>query len=530
MLNHPFFATLIAHLPTVPRPPGWFLALGAPPTACVDGKRIYFNPEFVEGLTEKQRMGLLAHEVMHPALQHLWRRGNRDPGLWRAAADYVANAILLNARDEHNQPAFELPPNGLHDDRFRGMAVEQVYALLEREAKEQGGEQGARRPAGQVIDGQMEQPIRDDEDAEGEQAKGDGKGQGGKGKGKDEAKADGDKGDGGAGGKDEQGKPKKKDKGAGAGKPEGGDESEKASGKGGAGEAKSADDDKADSEAGKSGRGDEDNAESEPKNDGGQGKDEAAEEEEEGEADDGSSAGCGHAHHDDGPMADDADMKEQWRSLINQAAINARSRGRLPGDIAKLVEDLTQPQVPWQRIVEERATAYKKDDYDMLRQDRRFIESGIYFPDTCSPATSVDCFIDSSGSISDDELHAFASEFVGIIRCRGISTVRLIVCDARVTLDVTLTPYDEIPKHFPGRGGTDFRPPFRRIEEQPSPTRPGFIVYLTDMEGPFPEVDPGIPTLWLASVPEHRSARDLPTPPFGVVVPYQPLLKRDRAA
>lgn len=526
MLNHPFFATLIAHLPTVPRPPVWFLALGAPPTACVDGKRIYYNAEWVATLSEKQRMGLLAHEVLHPAFQHLWRRGNRNTAIWRAATDFVVNLVLLDAKDESGLPAFELPPNALFDSKFRGMAAEQVYAILEREANEPNGGQGPKRPSGQALDAQLEHPLHEDADGEGGQPKDDGKKEKGKGKApkkkgkKDDAKG-GEKSDGGAEGGD-----KDEDKGAGAqgGGEQGGDEGEdeKKPGGGGGGQKREDEADKGDEGSGSA---DDDREEGEPEDD-----DEGDEDEAEGDGDDGDGQpeGCGHAHHDNGPMADDANMEQEWKSLINQAAVNARMRGRMPGNLVQLVEDLTQSKVPWQQVVEQYATGYKRDDYDMLRQDRRFTD--FYFPDLSCPATNVVGIIDSSGSISDDELHAFASEFVGIMRCRGISTVRLIVCDARVTLDVTLTPYDELPKEFPGRGGTDFRPPFRLLEEQPGPTRPGFIVYLTDMEGPFPEEDPGIPTIWLASVPEYKSASHLPKPPFGLVVPYEPVLKSDRAA
>ena len=63
MLKHPFFATLTAHLPTVARPVAWFDAMGCPRTACVDGKRIYYCPEFVDQLSEPERIGLLIHEV-----------------------------------------------------------------------------------------------------------------------------------------------------------------------------------------------------------------------------------------------------------------------------------------------------------------------------------------------------------------------------------------------------------------------------------------------------------------------------------
>ncbi|MGA3325888.1 MAG: hypothetical protein ABSF45_15555 [Terriglobia bacterium] len=39
--------------------------------------------------------GTLAHEVLHCALGHQCRRGERDPGLWSEAADLAINPILI---------------------------------------------------------------------------------------------------------------------------------------------------------------------------------------------------------------------------------------------------------------------------------------------------------------------------------------------------------------------------------------------------------------------------------------------------
>jgi hypothetical protein len=121
ILNFPFFATLAFHLPLVEKPLSFFEQLGIPPTACVDGKKIYYYGEFVKPLSDKQRMGLLCHEVMHPALQHLWRRGNRDVETWLMATDYVVNDIILSTQDEKGDPAFELRASVRGDECGTGL-------------------------------------------------------------------------------------------------------------------------------------------------------------------------------------------------------------------------------------------------------------------------------------------------------------------------------------------------------------------------------------------------------------------------
>lgn len=93
------------------------------PTACVDGVTIKYNPDFFMRQPEEERVGLMLHEVMHPALQHLSRRGDRDPKKFNYAADYAANAIILAA-------GFKLPEGALYDAEFEGMTAEQIFDLI----------------------------------------------------------------------------------------------------------------------------------------------------------------------------------------------------------------------------------------------------------------------------------------------------------------------------------------------------------------------------------------------------------------
>ena len=81
------------------------------PTAAVNSKRIRFNPDFVEGLTDPELMGVLAHEVLHRAFGHHWRRDSRDPKEWNVACDYAINPILVKA-------GMTLPDGALLDSEY----------------------------------------------------------------------------------------------------------------------------------------------------------------------------------------------------------------------------------------------------------------------------------------------------------------------------------------------------------------------------------------------------------------------------
>ena len=126
LLDHPFFGSLLFRLG------GW--ATGSIQTMATDGVSLFYNPEFVETLNAAELAGVLAHEVMHPALQHHTRRADRDLKRWNMACDYAINPLLLDA-------GLTLPKDVLIDHRFRGMSAERIYNLIE-EQQDQGGSNG----------------------------------------------------------------------------------------------------------------------------------------------------------------------------------------------------------------------------------------------------------------------------------------------------------------------------------------------------------------------------------------------------
>jgi predicted metal-dependent peptidase len=118
LLDHPFFGTLLFRLGARP--------CSSIETMATDGRSLYYNPQFVNKLNAAELAGVLAHEVLHPALQHHTRRGDRDRARWNIACDYAINPILIDA-------GLTLPKDVLIDDRFRGMSAERIYNLIEQD-------------------------------------------------------------------------------------------------------------------------------------------------------------------------------------------------------------------------------------------------------------------------------------------------------------------------------------------------------------------------------------------------------------
>jgi predicted metal-dependent peptidase len=91
------------------------------PTAATDGRRFYYNSEFVNNLPLKQLEFLVGHEVLHAVYDHMGRRGNRDPKLWNIADDYCVNWDLVEQRVGDKIPV------ALYDSKYKGMSAEEVY-------------------------------------------------------------------------------------------------------------------------------------------------------------------------------------------------------------------------------------------------------------------------------------------------------------------------------------------------------------------------------------------------------------------
>lgn len=125
VIDHPFFGCLVLQLKLVEAP--WI------PTMATDGIHLLYNPEFTLGLSEHERIGVLAHESYHCAYGHHVRMGDRDHDGWNRACDYVINSDLT-------KQGFKLPSFALLDPKYDGMSAEDIYAQLPREKKPKDGQ------------------------------------------------------------------------------------------------------------------------------------------------------------------------------------------------------------------------------------------------------------------------------------------------------------------------------------------------------------------------------------------------------
>ncbi len=186
----------------------------------------------------------------------------------------------------------------------------------------------------------------------------------------------------------------------------------------------------------------------------------------------------------------------QWRQRLAGAAQQVAQAGKVGGALARLVDHLLQPQLPWRLLLARYMTAVMRDDFSYMRPSRR--EGEAILPSLRSTQIDIAVALDTSGSIKPREMDEFLSE-VAALKGQMRARVTLLPCDSSLAPGSPwfFEPWDALncPEHIKGGGGTDFRPVFAWLDEEGS--RPGLLVYFTDAEGQFPEREPDYPVIWL---------------------------------
>ncbi|HFD79937.1 MAG TPA: hypothetical protein ENK05_06050 [Gammaproteobacteria bacterium] len=368
ILERPFLGALVLRLPMKATPPERCRTIGT------DVRALYYNPEYIAGLSLAQTQFVLAHEALHCALSHFARRQHRVKQRWDIACDLAINPLLL-------KDGLEPPPGVLLQSGFEDMMAEEIYPYIEED---------------------LDQETHDDHFYDQE---------------------DSTQGSGGG-----QSQPDSDSRGGGSGAPE------------------------------------------------------------EAEGDGASPRPLSESEQQQ--------LEVQWRQRLAGAAQQAMQAGKLGANMARLVEHLLQPQLPWRMLLARYMTAAARDDYSYQRPSRR--EGNAILPTLKSTQVDVLVVLDTSGSVNDTEMREFVSE-IDAIKGQMRARLTLHACDAELCRNGpwVFEPWEEfrMPENIHGRGGTRFTPVFEWLEREGR--RPDLLVYFTDAEGEFPAAEPAFPVLWL---------------------------------
>lgn len=475
-------------------------------TAATDGKRYYWNAEFVKSLSRIGLRLVIAHEAFHAIYMHPQRRGGRHPWLWNIAVDYIVNYNILAdlksrgfdgpklfnehlgefielkkygeilsgkikpSKKDEEKKCFFADPNLPENLRKPEAIYEYLYNQIPKCPK-----CGKRTPGQQQASGQQSKNQK------GQKGQKNGQGQNGQ--------------------QDQDGKGKNKNKGNGQGQNQDGQSGGHQCG--GQGHDHEGDGD-GDGQGNQPGQG----------NQSGQGQ---------GQGGGGHSCDHGNEHGPLGELLDDhldadATQDELAKRLADAAEISRRLAGTIPAGMQDELGTLLAPKMRWQDVIRSKIQKVRQGHgrNDWNRFKTRQLMAGVMIPKRKEFYAKFRVLLDTSGSMSQEDMTWGISQLQAIDE-RGEGTITPADCTIYWDDTVTLKKAnrEELSKvKVVGRGGTMFANFFDEYEKRLGEA--DFIIMITDgyllNEDLAAMKKPKCPVYWLLTASHNFS------PPFGRVL------------
>ena len=410
MIDNPFFALWLRSLPVY--------VSSDIPIAATDGRAIYINPDAWRRLDKLQKTAVLLHEALHVLLKHPIRRRNlmkrypMSPMIYNIVEDAKVNQLLPKRMLDALKSLSPVTPATLRAmgiDEPERKSYEEIIAELYKSAKQINVNIN-------VMNDVMPSEHRQDQSQDRSQGQDQqqGQGQGGQGKSND------------------------------------GDGSSRT-------QASSTKDNTQHSDAGQQGGGKADS------NDKGscscrRGVD--------GSGSGGSPRIDGVVNEGSDEIKNAKDEKELEKAInrrVVEITVAVKSIGKLPGELESVIDEIAKPRIDWRRVLRSALEpVIGRETYKTFaKPNRKYVVNGYdSLPSRRLYGIGrVFVLVDTSGSISDDELRQFTAEIYKIFREAKPEEIVVIPWDARVYEPIKLRNESDVNKlrSWPGRGGTMIR-------------------------------------------------------------------------
>ena len=212
-----------------------------------------------------------------------------------------------------------------------------------------------------------------------------------------------------------------------------------------------------------------------------------------------------------GGSGDQDKLRAEWdNTAIQSAKMMGQGRGFVPGGFSRYVNGLVSTSVPWYELLRSWLREQAADDWDFSAPCMEYSDSDFILPSLKSEKMGYATFAtDTSGSIDNEILAVFQSEKQAFLDNQRPAGLLDMYCDSRIHKVAEYHAGETIGLDAPGGGGTAFSPVFEHVAE--SGVNCKCLVYLTDLDGSFPEEPPPYPVLWVVWEKDKKA-------PFGTVI------------
>lgn len=178
--------------------------------------------------------------------------------------------------------------------------------------------------------------------------------------------------------------------------------------------------------------------------------------------------------------------KQQIRDEIKEAVLAAAQSagaGKVPGAIARMIKDFTEPKMNWREILRLNIQSIVRSNFSFNRPNRKSQHSGAILPGMINEETiDIAVALDMSGSIGDKQAKDFLAEVKGIMDQFADYKIDLFCFDTNAYNHIVITAdtAEDFNNYQPkGGGGTDFDCIFDFLKQQD--IVPKKLIIFTDM-------------------------------------------------
>ena len=208
----------------------------------------------------------------------------------------------------------------------------------------------------------------------------------------------------------------------------------------------------------------------------------------------------------------DSEKESQFMHKMISAAHQARMSGQagsIPGETEMVIDKFLNPTLPWERITQNWMNELHEPEYSYRRPSRRHVDPVVPGLVPMSGLEHIVAYLDISGSITDQQVIRFNSEFKGLKDMFNPKRITLITFDEIIQDTFEFTDEEEFEKVVVhGRGGTNFYP----VMEHAKKLNPTAMLMFTDMHVQSIPPDPKIPLVWLCVDKKRKSV------PYGKLI------------
>jgi predicted metal-dependent peptidase len=191
----------------------------------------------------------------------------------------------------------------------------------------------------------------------------------------------------------------------------------------------------------------------------------------------------------------DKQLRQQWQDTLIQSVNAVKGRGDLPGDLSRMVKDLTSSKLPWWEILRSYLRELASDDWNFQHPALEWSDCDFILPSLRSEKVGSVVFgSDWSGSTCGlmEQFHAEKQSCLDDLKPRSLIDIGF---DTEIGWEKEYFPGETINTEVKCGGGTCFRAFFARCEAmQPQPK---VVVVLTDLDGSMPDCEPPFPVIWV---------------------------------